>query len=228
MANLLVATRASVSNPLLTLLDMRLIGVVLIALCIRFALHQNLMYGFLLWNLVLGYAPLIICRLHERFGGSRDWRMELVLFAIWLLFLPNAPYIVTDFVHPINALAAGRFEGLLLGTLATGGAAVLGLYWYVRALRYFDETLDGRGASEGLRASACGGVVMLSALGIWLGRLLRFNTWDVLTQPWTIVRDSGAFLSSATHLELVAVSSLLLWGVWRGYARYRWVGSCLR
>src|SRR5690242_8692497 len=57
-------------------------------------------YRFLAWNLLLAWIPLVVALwVYDAF--RRDGRRPALVPAIvlWLLFLPNAPYVVTDFVH---------------------------------------------------------------------------------------------------------------------------------
>lgn len=218
----LVSPRTLPAPHTLTLFDIRLLGLTLTALSLRIVLLHELTYGFLVWNLVLAYVPLLLCGVHQVYRGRWSGAVQAMLFVGWLLFLPNAPYLVTDFVHPLSALAEGRFTGAWLGLLITAGATALALGWYLRALRYFDEVLDVRGCGAQGRALACALVIGACAVGVWLGRLLRFNTWDAVVAPGVLVRETLAFLSSAAHLELVAVTALVLWGLWRSYVRWAW------
>ncbi len=219
----LVAARAQSAPHALTLYDIRLLGLTISALSLRIVLLQELTYGFLVWNLVLAYAPLLLCRLHQRYGHRWGGAANAGLFCGWLLFLPNAPYLVTDFVHPLRALAAGHLTGAWLGLVITAGSTVLALGWFLRAMRYFDEALDVRGCGAQARALACAVVIGACAVGVWLGRLLRFNTWDVVVAPGRLIEASLSFLADVAHLELVAVTALVLWGLWRGYVRWRWI-----
>ncbi len=228
MSNILVAARCAAAIGRPTLVEIRLLGVALVSLCIRAALVQELTYGFLLWNLAMAYVPLALCRLHHCRGAGWGLKSEFLLFVGWLLFMPYAPYLITDLVDPLRRLAGGAQEGAWLGFVVTATAAALGLYWFLRGLRYFDETLDARGCGLQARAVGCMSIVVLSALGTWMGRLMRLNTWDVLTRPAVAVGATVEMLASAAYLEAIAVTSLVLWVTWRVYTRYRWVGAYLR
>ncbi|HEY4672272.1 MAG TPA: DUF1361 domain-containing protein, partial [Gemmatimonadaceae bacterium] len=71
-------------------------------LLFRFARSGSLALGFLAWNLFLAAVPAVAAWLFARAMGKNSSTIErIVWFVVWLVFLPNAPYIITDFVHLI-------------------------------------------------------------------------------------------------------------------------------
>ncbi|MEJ5309779.1 MAG: DUF1361 domain-containing protein [Anaerolineae bacterium] len=140
----------------------------------------------MLWNLFLAWVPYLssvwAMHLHER--HPRRWWALLVPFAITLAFFPNAPYIVTDFLHlwarPTIPL---WFDIGMLATFAWTGI-VLGVY----ALKLMQEIVRawvGRWLSWGFVLIVLG----MSGMGIYLGRFLRWNSWDLVLQPKAILYD---------------------------------------
>ena len=140
-------------------------------------------FRFLVWNLFLAWIPYVLAlglaAVHDR-GGPRP--VLWLLGAGWLLFLPNAPYILTDFVH------LGRFGGVplwfdaaLIGTFA-GTGLVLGL----ASLLIVHRVVEAR-AGRVVGWLVAVGSLLLSAVGVYLGRFPRFNSWDVLTDPDSLV-----------------------------------------
>lgn len=140
-------------------------------------------FVFLTWNLFLAWIPfllsLCVAAVHGR-GGPRP--LLWVFGAGWLLFLPNAPYILTDFIHLGRVSAAPLwFDAALIGTFAAAGLA-LGL----GSLLVVHLVVEARAGSVVGWAVAMSSLV-LSAIGIYLGRFLRFNSWDVVTDPHGLV-----------------------------------------
>jgi uncharacterized membrane protein len=136
-------------------------------------------FVFLTWNLFLAWIPFVlslcVAALHGR-GGPR--LLLWVLGAGWLLFLPNAPYILTDFIHLGRVRGAPLwFDAALIGTFAAVGLA-LGLSSLLVVHRVV-EARAGRVVGWAVAVSS----LMLSAIGIYLGRFPRFNSWDVITDP---------------------------------------------
>ncbi|HJL05106.1 MAG TPA: DUF1361 domain-containing protein [Polyangiaceae bacterium LLY-WYZ-15_(1-7)] len=114
---------ARVESPLRPPRDLRAVALACAfagaLLAARFAWTGGLGFAFLLWNLALALAPLALA-LPARGGAPR--------FVAWLLFFPNAPYLVTDFVHlgagdaplwfDVGLLAAFAWAGLLAGCVS--------------------------------------------------------------------------------------------------------------
>ena len=169
-------------------------------------------FVFLTWNLFLAWIPFVlslgVAAVHGR-GGPRT--LLWILGAGWLLFLPNAPYILTDFIH--LGLAGGVplwFDAALIGTFAAAGL-VLGL----ASLLVVHHVVESRaGPLVGWLVAVSS--LVLSAVGIYLGRFPRFNSWDVLIDPGGLVavvlRRLADPLGNPFLLRFGAVMSALLLG----------------
>src|SRR3954452_2347324 len=130
-------------------------------------------FAFLGWNLVLAWIPFVLslgmAAVHDR-DGPRP--LLWVLGAGWLLFLPNAPYILTDFIHLGRVGGAPLwFDAALIGTFAAAGLG-LGLASLL-VVHYVVEARAGRVVGWAVAVSS----LELSAIGIYLGRFPRFNSW---------------------------------------------------
>lgn len=159
----------------------------------------NIRYAFLIWNLFLAWLPLVFAILarakyQETKTGERLAWSFVGLSATWLLFFPNAAYICTDLVHLTNRffgpfwvdltmILSCAFTGLVLGFVS------LYLMQSVIAHRY------GRVTGWVFVASTTG----LSSFGIYLGRFLRFNSWDVLAQPGKLYQGISAAATGQGH-----------------------------
>ena len=138
---------------------------------------------FLTWNLFLAWIPFVlslgVAALHHR---GRPRPLLWVLGAGWLLFLPNAPYILTDFIHLGRVGGAPLwFDAALIGTFAATGLA-LGLASLL-VVHHVVEARFGRVFGWVVAVSS----LVLSAVGVYLGRFIRFNSWDVVTDPHGLV-----------------------------------------
>jgi uncharacterized membrane protein len=185
--------------------------------CLALELVRERHYGaldfqFLLWNLFLAWVPFILALVvYDRYRRGTPLVRLLPALALWLLFLPNAPYIVTDFVH----LSAGRipplwFDGVELSTFAWTGMLLgfVSLYLVHAVVRHrFGAVAGWAGAF---------GVLALVSAGVFLGRVKRWNSWDVLTQPRSLLAqlhahvDDPASLVRATGVTLVTTIALAL------------------
>lgn len=133
-------------------------------------------HPWLVWNLVLAWVPLLLAigMVEERRRGGSAVLMWLLGLA-WFLFLPNAPYVLTDFVHlgPPHRL----FDALLIGSFAATALAV----GFASIVLVQVIVTRARGAVAGWTVAA--GSLFLSSVGIYLGRVHRLNSWDALTRP---------------------------------------------
>jgi uncharacterized membrane protein len=170
------------------------------ALCVALELAREYRWAadfrFLVWNLVLAWAPLMLALLvydGYRRGGTLV-RLAPAL-ALWLLFLPNAPYIVTDFVHlSARSRAPLWFDGVELSAFAWTGMLLgfVSLYLVHAVLRH------RLGAPAGWCVVL--GVLALASMGVYLGRVKRWNSWDVLTEPGARLAELQAHLGDPATL----------------------------
>ncbi len=152
----------------------------------------NFRYSFLVWNLLLAWLPLVFALLasekYERASG-RDWRF-LGLAGAWLLFFPNAPYIFTDLTHLTTRYFGHFWVDLMLILLCALTGLVLG-FVSLYLMQSVVERMLGRPASWLFIAT----VAALSGFGIYLGRFMRFNSWDVLFRPVQLYRGIGNWVT---------------------------------
>lgn len=154
-------------------------------------------FVMLTWNLFLAFFPLgvvLVLRDLRTAGFLNRWLMIAGL-AIWLAFLPNAPYIITDLFH-IKSVDAPLlwFDTITLFLFAQTGL-LAGLYSALVVHRML-RPLTGAWAAWVLMV----GSQILSGFGIYLGRFGRWNSWDVLTKPLELI-DALA-VASQNHLGL--------------------------
>ncbi len=152
----------------------------------RVLLGHSLNYNNLVWNLVLAWVPYL-CSLiaFALFRGDRSRWMRLILPGVlWLGFFPNAPYMVTDFLHlQLRPYIPLWYDILLLATFAWTGCflAIASL----RTMQFLVKTYLGGFLGWIFAFAALG----LSSLGIYLGRFERWNSWDLLLQPRAVIKD---------------------------------------
>lgn len=158
-------------------------------LLIRAALTQTITYGFLGWNLVLSGIPLLISHQIIKCQPSRP---KLIALSIpWLLFLPNAPYILTDFLHfrRVNSMPEW-FDLLLLATFSATGL-LLGLISMIQMQKVWRDKW-GTKVADGMIS----GCAILAGFGIYIGRFERYNSWDVLSNPIALLSDAASLTTN--------------------------------
>jgi len=173
-------------------------------------------YLFLVWNLFLAWVPYWIALsldLLNRVIRPSNWSAGALLIA-WLLFFPNAPYIVTDLLHlKVHEHVPFWFDAMLFLSFAWTGL-LLGYCSVFEIERFLEERLSKTQTHRVLIAS-----LGLAGLGVFMGRFQRWNSWDILHHPWAVVRSECAiFLNPWNHLGSLAVvmviSGFLIVGYW--------------
>lgn len=165
-------------SPLLALTFASMTGVALVIA--RMLVTRDLHHTFLIWNLFLAWLPLVFALVacdQFRSGRNNRWRLG-ALGGAWLLFFPNAPYIFTDLIHVVYRSHRHFWVDLLLILICAMTGLVLGF-----VSLYLMQSLVRRrfgGTASWLFVAVVAG---LSGFGIYLGRILRFNSWDVIAQP---------------------------------------------
>lgn len=146
--------------------------------------------GWIVWNLFLAFIPLVLSFwLFLRRSQKRSllWWLGFITF---IAFLPNAPYLLTDIIHLIEAIRAGYSIWITTLIFIPLHLAAIFLGWeaYVISLINQSHYLKKQGAKKFIFASE---LIThgLSAIGIYLGRFRRFNSWDLVTQP-NVLLDS--------------------------------------
>lgn len=147
------------------------------------------------WNIFLAAIPFVLAR--HLFSPKQKisflWSLGFVSF---VLLLPNAPYILTDLIHLFKDAVYLPTPKLFIATLQFLILEGIGFWLFVESYRRFEKfVLENR---YHLRY----GVRLISfitiSFGVAIGRFLRFNSWDVITRPLSLVRTVYQFFDAYT------------------------------
>jgi uncharacterized membrane protein len=161
-----------------------LMSVALVAFRIYYSDSRS--YIFLAWNLFLAWVPLLsaLALWHFSHYGRRTLLLLGFFLGCWFLFFPNSPYIVTDFLHLTPRQNVPLWYDLVLIFSFAWNGLILGFtsLWIVQ------------GVIDRLFGRWIGWLVVLmtlaaSGFGIYMGRFLRWNSWDLLTDPRAVAGD---------------------------------------
>ena len=148
-------------------------------------------YRNLVWNLGLAWIPFLIAlAVYDRHRRGVSWRTLALPAAVWLLFLPNAPYLVTDLKYLGEIGGAPVWFDVTMATTFAWLGLLLGF-----ASLYLMQTAAKRSFGGAASWLAAFGVLALSGFGVYLGRYERWNSWDVIRNPTAIASDLAAGLS---------------------------------
>jgi uncharacterized membrane protein len=150
--------------------------------------YRNHSWGFayLIWNLFLAWLPLLfagwlIYVLRRKLWSS--WE-ALVASFLWLAFLPNSFYMVSDFIHLEEVKRVDILYDAVMFTSFISVGVVLGLTSLYLVHQQFRKRFSIRSSNAWL-----GFIFLLCSFAIYLGRDLRWNSWDILTNPGGLVFD---------------------------------------
>ena len=173
-------------------------------------------FRWLAWNLLLAWVPYGVSLLADWLRARRPGQPWMLILpgALWLAFLPNAPYIVTDLMHlnqradqwlywyDVIMVVAFAWTGCVLGAISLGIAQGIVARHLGRLVGWLFVLVT---------AGLCG-------FGIYVGRFLRWNSWDLLTNPLTLARDlADAFRHPLQHPHPWALCALFAAFVLVGY-----------
>ena len=172
-------------------------------LLVRIGYSRDLFYGFLLWNLFLAAIPLLLSNLIIKTDLRLGVRF-LFLLVLWLLFLPNAPYIITDLKHLVYRPPVPFWFDMLLVLITAFNGLILGFI----SLKQIEWILDKKHLTRYKEIFRILIVVVMS-YGVYLGRYLRFNSWDVFISPKTIVIESFQAIDKETFAYVICYSFVI-------------------
>jgi uncharacterized membrane protein len=169
----------------------------------RALLTHQLQFRFLIFNLFLAWIPyalsLAAVRLHDQRAAERDRALIAVVWLARLAMFPNAPYIITDFVHLWDGPTfSWWFDVGLITTFALAGC-----FCGIASLRIMHDIVRTRigptliGAVGGWLFVAT--VATLAGFGIYIGRFLRWNSWDILARPHRLFPQLADRLLNPMH-----------------------------
>lgn len=167
--------------------------------------------GWIIWNLFLAFIPLALSFwLFRQRTNSRSflWWIGLIVF---IAFLPNAPYLLTDIIHLIRAIRSGYsvwiitliFIPLHLFAILSGFEA------YVVSLINQGHYLKRQGAEKFIVWAELITHV-LSAIGVYLGRFRRFNSWDFVADPGNVLLVTANDLTAKRPLLVIVITFVVI------------------
>jgi len=156
--------------------------IALTMLGVRFFFNQNLEFAFLLWNLFLAWIPFLISLNLEKLNLAQNKLKTSFFLALWLLFLPNAPYLLTDIIHLKLRPPIPLWYDLSMLVLFGLHGLSLALVSLLKVKKLILQRLPNH-ISEFIILV----ILFLTSYGIYLGRFLRWNSWDVVTRPKMII-----------------------------------------
>lgn len=168
---------------------------IFIGLLIAFRIFYSgtLRYITMAWNIFLAWIPYILSSYLVQYRNKEKWK-QLIVFGSWLLFFPNALYIVTDLVH----LQDDTNMPWWYDTMLVFCSSFLGIVLAFVSLNKTEFYLAGLFRKR-MVAVLLTGILFIASFGVYLGRFQRWNSWDVFHNPVSLGMD--IFYTVANPLE---------------------------
>ncbi|MDB5161253.1 MAG: hypothetical protein JWO96_633 [Candidatus Saccharibacteria bacterium] len=175
-------------------------------LAFRIVSTGKFQYLFIPGNLALAWASLIFAWLLGHQLKKYRWKswQNIILTVLWLIFLPNSWYVLTDLIHVYpSGQISQLYDIALVGSLVLSGF-FLGFTSLYLVHRELIKRLSDRQA-----AMIVGGVILLSSFAIYLGRILRWNSWDIIKNPGGLILNiSDRIVDPFAHVSSFTVTAL--------------------
>lgn len=145
---------------------------------------------FLVWNLLLAWLPLCFALL-LRLSARTRWPVLAGggLLSLWLLFFPNAPYIVTDLLHISHRPPVPLWYDVLMIFSFAWTGLILGFWSLIEVHKYVERRMGPSVAWPFVSLA-----LVLGGIGVYLGRFQRWNSWDLFTNPFHLFGDIARVL----------------------------------
>ena len=169
----------------------------LLLLFIRAFYTGSLTYFFYPWNLFLATVPLFFSGLLLK-QKTLNYK-SIFLLGLQLLFLPNAPYLVTDIFHYQERPPVPMWFDLMLVVSGAWNGVLLCMISLLRVERFLRTRYKSRFIDAIMFV-----LLLLCGYGIYIGRYLRYNSWDIITEPVNIIKSS-------THHVYHPLQNLNVW-----------------
>jgi uncharacterized membrane protein len=188
-------------------------------------IHQSgdSFYRFLVWNLFLAWIPVVAALVATAAAQRRAVVIAVISSAAWLVFFPNAPYMLTDYIHLGDGFSTAPlwYDALMLSAFAW--TAVLLGFFSLYLMQRLWTPFAGPIGSWVLVVLA----LALASFGVYLGRFVGVNSWDALLRPRRIVHVVAHEFDNPLHHPalvgvIVVVTAFLLtgYGILCSFARF--------
>jgi uncharacterized membrane protein len=193
--------------------------------------NHSLEFWYLLWNLFLAWLPLLFVLWLLHMLGHKSWSswQGIALSLLWLGFLPNSFYMVSDFIH----LQDYQRVDIVFDATMFASFVLTSLFLGFTSLFLVHTELAGRFQRKITSWAWVSAILLLCSFAIYLGRDLRWNTWDILVSPAGILFDVSdialhprdhalAFTTTLTFFVFLISIYIVIWQfVRKPHAHYK-------
>ncbi|MFT3682416.1 MAG: DUF1361 domain-containing protein [Ferruginibacter sp.] len=164
----------------------------------------SIRYISILWNLFLAWTPFQVSLLISAYSTLKNPKPLLILTG-WLLFFPNALYVVTDLIHLEDAGGVPLWYDAIMLFMA----ALSGLLLAFASLYKVEKFLRKQISSSLVTDPIVLFILFLSSFGVYLGRFDRWNSWDIVVYPKQLSKDIASYIFSPVYHYRTWITTLI-------------------
>ena len=165
-------------------------------------------FFFLIWNLFLAWLPYwlaLTLDFYTRISKQPSSRSLIVILTLWLLFFPNSPYIVTDLLHLRDRYIVPHWYDVMMFISFAWTGLLLGYCSLFEVQRFLESRFK-----PWFTWTIMVGAIWLGGFGVFMGRFQRWNSWDIVTHPFRLIKQQvHVLLNPADYLNTLGVAVVL-------------------
>jgi uncharacterized membrane protein len=186
---------------------------------LRITIWEKFSFVYILWNIFLAFIPYIVSSLLLTYFKAEKFNRVIFIAGlfVWLIFIPNAPYLVTDFIH----LGEIRSVPMIYDVFLLFSSAVVGLILGFHSFFHIEQIIRIKFSSK-ITGIIMSMIILMISFGMYLGRFLRFNSWDIfvnhtslIKNVWKIFSKSNSFLEVCFYTLLFFFFLILSYWSWK-------------
>jgi uncharacterized membrane protein len=179
-------------------------------------------FGYLIWNLFLAWLPLVFAVRLVSILKTKLWSSweGLAMSLLWLIFLPNSFYMISDFIHLQDAQRVDILFDTLMFTAFIYTGVVLGF-----SSLYLVHLQLKRRLGAGQANVWAAGTLLICSVAIYIGRDLRWNSWDIFTNPGGLLVDISERLQHPTTFPQMLVTIVTFFVLLASMYAIMWRGA---
>lgn len=174
---------------------------------------------YILWNIFLAAVSFVMSSFILAYVGKKNFYnpIFIICFIVWFLFLPNAPYVVTDFIHLGEVRTVPVMYDIILLFSSSVVSMLLGLY----SMEQMEKILAFKFTEKTIKKIMFF-VILFTSFGIYLGRTLRFNSWDLFTNHQLLFKSIvEIFTSPGKHINAYVYTVMFFFLIFTSYQAFK-------
>ena len=188
---------------------------------LRIIIWGKFSFIYIIWNIFLAFVPFLISVILLRLNEINKLKTSIFIIIgfIWLLFIPNAHYIITDLIH----VGEVKYVPVVYDVFLLFSAALVGLLFGLYSLSHMEKIIKTKFSKRATSLSMLV-IFLLIGFGIYIGRFMRFNSWDFFSNHISILNSFHEIFSNNTdYIEVFLYIILFSFFVYVSFKSWKYM-----